>query len=145
VRSTLLLLLAACSAALLGAGCGRSNPVGVYTYSRAVAPPKFSPVQPEPPVTFILELRANGSYVSTFEAAVKGTPLNVEGDLPRGSGTWEVQDDSVVLANEEGVVGRLLLDGRDLISLNGGRYKRVRWLSDDPGDEPASDVLRAQP
>jgi hypothetical protein len=122
--------------ALLAVGCHQGSPAGVYIYSRPSVLSKFSPVQAEP-VAFILELRANGTYVSTIEGVVRGVPPSVEGDLPCGRGTWEVRDDSVILSSGEAEVGRLLLDGLDLLNLNGGRYTRVRWLSDDQGGEPA--------
>jgi hypothetical protein len=133
----LLRLLAACSVALLAVGCNQGSPVGVYTYNRPGVLSKPGPERVEPPVTFILELRANGTYISTTEGVVRGAPPSVEGDLPSGRGTWELRDDVVILSTGEGEVGRLLMDGLDLINLNGGRYTRVRWLGDDQGGEPA--------
>ena len=95
-RSMLLRLLAACSVALLAVGCNQGSPVGVYTYNRPGVLSKPGPERVEPPVTFILELRANGTYISTTEGVVRGAPPSVEGDLPSGRGTWELRDDVVI-------------------------------------------------
>ena len=124
-----LLLLATWSVALLAAGCSQSNPVGVYTYTRAgVALPQNAPDAGEA-VTFILELRANGSYVSTIENAIRERYKGAETDLPTGRGTWQVQDGTVVLTSDGREVGRLLVEGQDLIHVNGMRYTRIPWLS----------------
>ena len=131
------LLLATSVVTLLGAGCNQSSPVGVYTYSRPGTFSKVNKKRVEPIVTFILELRANGSYVSTIEGAVRETPTAIESDLPSGRGTWGVRDGCVILSSGGGEAGRLLMDGQDLINVRGGRYTRVRWLSDDRGSKSA--------
>ena len=129
------LLLAACFGALLVTGCNQSSPVGVYTYSRAGTFSTINRKRVEPIVTFVLDLRANGSYVSTIEGAVRETPTAIEGDLPSGRGTWVLRNGSVILFSGEEEVGRLLTDGLDLINVKGSRYTRVRWLSDDRGSK----------
>jgi len=123
-----LLLMAIMSVTLLSAGCSQNGPVGVYTYSRASEISTPQPGAAEPGVTFILELRANGSYISTPESVIRGY-TRAEGDLPSGRGTWQVRDGTVILTSGGHEVARLLVDGLDLIGVNGSHYTRIGWLS----------------
>lgn len=128
-------LPAASSVVLLAMGCGPSGPAGVYTCVKvSAASPR--PARGEPAVTLILELRANGSYISTVEGAIRGLHQSTDEDLPQGRGTWEARDGSVILSSGGREVARFLIDGLDLISFDGSRFARVRWLSNDRGAEP---------
>jgi hypothetical protein len=123
-----LLLLAILGLALLGMGCGQSGPAGVYTCLRAGKTSARTGGEGERVFTFILEIRSNGTYVSTVESAIRGDYKGGEGDLPTGRGTWRIQDGSVVLFSGEREVARFLVEGYDLIDMTGIRYTRVRWL-----------------
>jgi hypothetical protein len=134
LKTRSLLFLATVSVALLCAGCSRSSPAGAYTYSRAGGRSTENLGGVDAGVTFILELRSNGSYVSTVESVIRGGYKRAEGDLPTGRGTWQVQDGTVLLSSGGREVARFLVEGLDLIDVNGARYMRIRWLARQEGD-----------
>jgi hypothetical protein len=125
-----LLLLAALGAALLAAGCSQSGPVGVYTCSRARGMSTEEAEGVDAGVTFILEIRSNGSYVSEVENAIRRSYKRAEGDPATGRGTWQIRDGNVVLTSAGREIARLLVEGPDLIDANGLRYTRIGWLGD---------------
>jgi hypothetical protein len=129
LKTLSLLFLATVSVAWLAAGCSRSSPAGAYTSTRAGGMSSQNLGGVDAGVTFILEIRSNGSYISTVENAIRGGYKPAEGDLPTGKGTWQVRDGTVVLSSGGREVARLIVEGLDLIDVNGMRYTRIRWLS----------------